>query len=729
MTDQRLRPQLYQPLHGGPPVAIRDTPPRKAKSPRPPVTVSTRPLSAGRARLVVAPPLAAAIAQKKEMAPLVVATAATPVTSIAIETTGSSQPTTRAASPAPPLRTNTPTTTLRLTQRAKAGEPVLPPQVMEPYDGVLGKTLREECSRRGLSIWGDTRKDARTKVGLMRLLREDDQRRAAADASARMHEQDLEQVQLGGYAHASPTSARSAAATSFLSPNSSMPTPANVAAASAGVLYLPTADDGPPTASPPAPMTENKPPPATKAKAKSKAKVPAGATPSSGAKPSKTLPKSGPKGPNSPVRSVRPRRSCRFRLINVLLSPDFNIRWHEMNDKIAESDKDADVNQFWLDIHVAFMSVNQLFDALHFHDALFVSIDPSVILGHEATRLRQMWHEIVSMYQRAVINSRQTAQGEDDKTQSFFDSCSGRLDLLYLHMGLLLEPQLSEFVMSMDTKGPFGSQRASAAKNAKVTAVNTSRNQKGNAASGAKSKATEAVASTTGGPAVKTMKKASNAAGSKPNASVLKAVTPPKAKKASSTLSPAAAAQGNTSGFFKPAYLNNKSQVPPVQPEVAHDDVIPSNALVVSGEVRDSAFETFAPSVLRDDDSGSSDYDAEIPTRAITPKKRRRFDASGDIVEMPSRRSDLMHHPAKRMHTAMTTTMPSGLMLPPDEWDILENRLRKVNESLDRCHRALSGIDGEVPDLYRMSLESDLRFYSAIKQRLQEQLLMVMQGY
>ncbi|KAF1327458.1 hypothetical protein FI667_g7582, partial [Globisporangium splendens] len=720
MADQR--PQLYHPLHGGPPVLIRGTPPRKAKSPRPPpVTVPARPLIASRSRPVVAAPLVTTTAQKKEMATLVVATAASPVASSA---TTSSQPMTHAASPAPSLRTSTPTTTLWLTQRAKAGEPVLQPQVMEPYDGVLGKTLREECSRRGLSIWGDTRKDARTKVGLMRLLREDDQRRAAADASARMHEQDLEQVQLGDYAHASLTNARSTTVTSFLSPNSSVPTPANVAAASADVLYLPTAVDEP-TTSTPAPTTVNKAPPAAKAKAKSKAKAPVGAASSSSAKPSKMSPKPGFKGLNSPARSVRPRRSCRFRLINVLLSPDFNVRWHEMNDKIAESDKDADVNQFWLDVHVAFMSVNQLFDTLHFHDALFVSIDPSVILGHEATRLRQMWHEIVSMYQRAVINSKQSAQGEDDKTQSFFDSCSGRLDLLYLHMGLLLEPRLSEFVMSMDTKGPFGSQRAPAAKNAKITAANTSRNQKGNAMNGAKSKA---VASTAGRPATKTMKKASNATASKPNASAPKALTPSKAAKTSS-IPPPATAQGNSSGFFKPAYLDNKNQVPPVQPEVARDDAIPSNALVVSGEVRDSAFETFSPNVFRDDDSGSSDYDAEIPMRAIMPKKRRRSDASGDIVEVPSRWNDLMHHPTKRMHTAMTTTMSSGLMLPPDEWDILENRLRKVNESLDRCHRALSRIDGEVSDPYRMSLESDFRFYSAIKQRLQEQLLMVMQGY
>lgn len=157
-----------------------------------------------------------------------------------------------------------------------------------------------------------------------------------------------------------------------------------------------------------------------------------------------------------------------------------------------------------------------------------------------------------------------------------------------------------------------------------------------------------------------------------------------------------------------------------------------SYALVVSGEVRDSAFESFAPNALGDDGYGSSDYDGDLPPRSMTPRKRRRSGTSTDIVEFHS--TQLVPHPTShRVHsTALTTRsaqQSSDAMGQLDEWDILENRIRKVNESLDRCHRALSGGDGHVSESHRMTLESDLRFYSAIKQRLQEQLLMVMQGF
>lgn len=119
----------------------------------------------------------------------------------------------------------------------------------------------------------------------------------------------------------------------------------------------------------------------------------------------------------------------------------------------------------------------------------------------------------------------------------------------------------------------------------------------------------------------------------------------------------------------------------------------------------------------------------------VTGKRQREEEDSTAIVEVPSV-SDIVPHSGKRMHTTTTistalTTRQSDMMLPPDEWDILESRLRKVNENIDRCHRGLAGGEGaSVSDSYKQSLEADLRFYSAIKQRLQEQLLVVMQsGY
>ncbi|OWZ22155.1 hypothetical protein PHMEG_0003182 [Phytophthora megakarya] len=122
------------------------------------------------------------------------------------------------------------------------------------------------------------------------------------------------------------------------------------------------------------------------------------------------------------------------------------------------------------------------------------------------------------------------------------------------------------------------------------------------------------------------------------------------------------------------------------------------------------------------------------PTQTTSCGKRPREDDTA-IVEIPSV-SDIVPHPGKRVHTTTTTistalaTRSADVVLPPDEWDILESRLRKVNENIDRCHLGLASVEGNVSDGYKQSLEADLRFYSAIKQRLQEQLLVVMQsGY
>ncbi|CAI5716456.1 unnamed protein product [Peronospora destructor] len=114
--------------------------------------------------------------------------------------------------------------------------------------------------------------------------------------------------------------------------------------------------------------------------------------------------------------------------------------------------------------------------------------------------------------------------------------------------------------------------------------------------------------------------------------------------------------------------------------------------------------------------------------------KRPRVVESTAIVEVPSV-SDIVPHSGKRVHTKTTISTAlaprqTDVVLPPDEWDILESRLRKVNENIDRCHRGLASVEVTVSENYKQSLEADLRFYSAIKQRLQEQLLVVMQsGY
>lgn len=602
---------------------------------------------------------------------------------------------------------------------------------MEPYDGLNSLVLQQECKRRGISIYSKANGDLRHKDGYMKLLREDDQRRAAQDASAAIHKQDLEQLQLGNLratssvqASRSPSTLTLTSGYSFLSPSASMPTPASAAAATAAVLYPPAALINAVPAQPvtvpassdvPVPQAAiSKPAVAAmpKANTKSKAKAPAVVA------------------PPPPTRSIRPRRGCYFRLINVLLTPEFNVRWREMNDKIADSDTNADVNQFWLDVHVAYMSVNQLFDGLHFHDALFKNADPSVIQAHEASRLRQMWIEVVAKYQKAVADSKKPSilaegGGHDDETQSFYDSCGKRLDLLYLHMGLLLEPELSEFVLNMaPTSGSTTSQRLPVKPVGKTTVSRPGTQKSATTAAGKKRMS---VSHNTNKRPIKPRASLSPPPLRERVTSLTVSTPPPQTTIPFSPVRPTVPAIGTNFVHYKDTAIAEEQ-----------DTGTQSYALVVSGELRDSAFETFAPHAFGDDGSGSSDYDSELPTRTLAPRKRRRrsSELSNDIVELHS--SALVPHQgnnnnnnSRMHHTALTTrAAPSSeLMLPPDEWVILENRLRKVSESLDRCHRALSGSEGQVSESHRLSLESDLRFYSAIKQRLQEQLLMVMQDF
>ncbi|KAF4316997.1 hypothetical protein BBO99_00008341 [Phytophthora kernoviae] len=114
-------------------------------------------------------------------------------------------------------------------------------------------------------------------------------------------------------------------------------------------------------------------------------------------------------------RTVRARRGCRFRLVNVLLSPDFNGRWGKM-----VTNEELELTKLWEDVHAAFMAQNSMLDTLHFQDALFVNITPNVILAHTAPRLMQMWTEIVTMYRNAVTQARE-ALSNGDNAHSFFD--------------------------------------------------------------------------------------------------------------------------------------------------------------------------------------------------------------------------------------------------------------------------------------------------------------------
>lgn len=713
--------------------------------------------------------------------------------------------------------------------------------VAEPYERYLYRDLRDELFRRQLGSFISGPGGTRSKAGFVKVLREADKRTPAAASTIQGGKQAAARAE-------TKTSAKplDAAPSTTARPGASPKTPSVAARTGAG------------------PKT-----PHTTARAGASPKTPkAGASPTAG------------RGPQKTVRAVRPRRGCRFRLINVLLSPDFNTRWREM---ITSRDPSTlEVNAFWLDVHVAFNQQNSLFDALHFQDALFVNVDASVALAHSAARLLQMWIEVVGMY-RTAVRSAQQATDAGNTSQSFFDFCAGRLDLLYLHMALLLEAELFEFVMG-DTIPGSGSMPVAkikvidrtalevAAETASKPPPSTAAAGESHEAAGTAETAAKETADAAGKPQANTPAKkmrqqkisitvqplqvdmpttgavlntqgeASSTTGAQGNEDKpvttpkRPARTPPTRQKASV----AAATPATTEARSQPTELTG---MPVQNPELADPvllaaytaapgkKIVLKRAMKVSGHAREkknagakapttktsppkfltvttsanttlstptaqpsapvaappistasSTEPTLAPVIVSQpppvasvahptpesgrpatqslhrgmdesatesngDGAASSDFDAEPrdarPRRRSSSKRRREStETSTDIVAVPESSNsshadsstDLIPHPHKRFHTTVSTALtarPSTeLMLPPDEWDILENRLRKINENIDRCHRSLTGVEATVSEGYRKTLEADLRFFSAIKQRLQEQLLVVMQsGY
>ncbi|CAH0514172.1 unnamed protein product [Peronospora belbahrii] len=466
--------------------------------------------------------------------------------------------------------------------------------------------------------------------------------------------------------------------------------------------------------------------------------------------------------PTNCTRSIRARRGCRFRLINVLLSPEFNGRWDAMTGKLQ-------VNELWLDVHTAFMSENSMLDAIQFHDALFVNVTPNVILPHSPSRLLQMWTEIVAMYRNAVAQAKEAA-ANNGNTQSFFDFCAGRLDLLYLHMAMLLEPKLYEFILSdkIPIPEPFSKSKAKLL----LTDASDATNGKSQAAVNAVTRTTvNKVSGKT------TENHVSTCAPTDPATATTPSVTTDTFSATSSGRSPATVAKEATqSKACKVPTQNPEMEEVPAPARSKARVIAASTPMAAAGKANNAGIKVkqtnsialaHTPAAQKDlqkaAGKGKTSSGASLAKEAkgkVSPSKPKPTAAqpkakaasnSSDakrsplgkrshgvedtaIVEVPSV-TDIVPHPGKRVHT--TTTISSALaprstemMLPPDEWDILESRLRKVNENIARCHHGLASVEVTVSESYKQSLEADLRFYSAIKQRLQEQLLVVMQsGY
>ncbi|KAI9915108.1 hypothetical protein PsorP6_007515 [Peronosclerospora sorghi] len=453
---------------------------------------------------------------------------------------------------------------------------------------------------------------------------------------------------------------------------------------------------------------------------------------------------------NSQINSLRvsrSRRGCRFRLINVLLSPDFSGRWGAMTTSTGK----LEVNQLWLDVHAAFLTQNSVLDTLQFQDPLFVNVTPNVIVGHSASRLLQMWVEIVAMYRNAVAQSKEAA-ATNDSALSFFDFCAGRLDLLYLHMAMLLEPKLSKFILS--DKLPIPKSLSTTKIKTSATTVSTAVTIK---PKGAAKRITTVpdIAKAKGSIARSHAPSATATAAATPSDAVAATVTPsapsrvPKQNPEMQEISTLACSQcparpnmtkAETSKVCNGAKPNKRLQksAAMMNTQKASKEAMPTSARVI-GTAKDAKAK-ISPSKLEKPVFQPKEKNVSKPQGAphaeVNKKSlgKRQRDEETAIVQISSS-SDIVPHSSKRMHSATRissslATRQMDVMLPPDEWDILEGRLRKVNENIDRCHHGLASSEVKSNDNYKLSLEADLRFYSAIKQRLQEQLLVVMQsGY
>ncbi|GMF38154.1 unnamed protein product [Phytophthora fragariaefolia] len=489
---------------------------------------------------------------------------------------------------------------------------------------------------------------------------------------------------------------------------------------------------------------------------------------------------------------------------------------------MAAAAGNLEVNQFWLDVHAAFLAQSSMLDTLHFQDALFVNVTPNVVLAHSAARLMHMWAEIVAMYRNAVAQAREAA-AHNDNVHSFFDFCAGRLDLLYLHMAMLLEPKLSELIMSdkIPATDPFGARPRTKATAASEVAGSLPKSEADSKPESKPAAAAKASTTPAAEPAQAKVKmamptlekpKAAPAAGkhkatptsekpkAAPTAEKHKATptsdeskttpTPEKSKTtaaaAKSKVGPAAAAGSAAVAAMAATPVAKSLRGLTQNPEMEEDPIDAKRAVPgkttaskaakpaakanqakplashhkpgvqkktqstggkakapVSGTSAKETKQSASPSKQKSPPKAKtatkpagrkSSVGMVVSPAPLTGKRKREEEDAAAIVEVPSA-ADIFPHPGKQMHTTTTmstalTTRSSDMMLPPDEWDILESRLRKVNENIDRCHRGLAGGDVNISDSYKQCLEADLRFYSAIKQRLQEQLLVVMQsGY
>ncbi|KAG3011363.1 hypothetical protein PC121_g8265 [Phytophthora cactorum] len=135
-------------------------------------------------------------------------------------------------------------------------------------------------------------------------------------------------------------------------------------------------------------------------------------------------------------------RHCMPRLLEVMFSDRFSNRLHEIDRRPSRQDLDTNETQanasIWVDVHEEFNTPRQEYGALVSELVTFSKCNPSIIVAHDAAKLRDMWKDVTSRYNTALANSRVSGNHDND----FFSYCSGKIDVLYLHEWLRIKPDL-----------------------------------------------------------------------------------------------------------------------------------------------------------------------------------------------------------------------------------------------------------------------------------------------
>lgn len=151
--------------------------------------------------------------------------------------------------------------------------------------------------------------------------------------------------------------------------------------------------------------------------------------------------------PADKQREANIKYDATFRLVNVLFST-YAARFSElMRSGGSEEDLDSLANEpVWGDVEESFGSSTPAFSKLINDHEMFAGINPSLNhdqqlqrAHHSRRSLASVWRRLCTTYSLALQHARQI----DADNAQFYHVCCGRLDVLYLHLWVLLKPQLA----------------------------------------------------------------------------------------------------------------------------------------------------------------------------------------------------------------------------------------------------------------------------------------------